>query len=258
MIPTNTPDALRLAGAIEQQAKRIRESAKILGLAEIADDDMVLERASEELRRLHAEVERLNSCLQWEQNRANRMGTHGEDCWKWGPAHYECALREVEKLRQVQGGEAVAWADKAMELATDFAVESLRLGDYETRKNLVGYDKFKISMVKEKREAAREKLRQYLYTCPPLQADACKVPQVEKELRRMLCACYSGPSAYMDDGEAQDAKAHPFIDFMRDTPEEIQRKMFERGIAMLSASPAAPTQVERAELRDHNVTKDQS
>lgn len=242
---TEQPDALRLAELLER-------------LADEGQNWQVLELSAEELRSLHAEVERLNSCLQWEQNRASWTGTHNKDCWKWGPAHYECALREVEKLRQVQGGEAVAWADKAMELATDFAVESLRLGDYETRKNLVGYDKFKISMVKEKREAAREKLRQYLYTCPPLQADACKVPQVEKELRRMLCACYSGPSAYMDDGEAQDAKAHPFIDFMRDTPEEIQRKMFERGIAMLSASPAAPTQVERAELRDHNVTKDQS
>lgn len=62
----------------------------------------------------------------------------------------------------------------------------------------------------------------------------------EKELRRMLCICYAGPAAYMDDGEAQDARTHPFIDFMRDTPAEIQRKMFERGRATITA--AAPKQ----------------
>ncbi len=54
----------------------------------------------EELSLLLAEIERLNKALQWEQNRAERIGTHGEGCWKWGPSHYECALLEIERLKK--------------------------------------------------------------------------------------------------------------------------------------------------------------
>jgi len=51
----------------------------------------------------------------------------------------------------------------------------------------------------------------------------------ERQLRRMLCVAYAGPRAYMDDGEASDCRQFPLIDFMRDTPDEIQRKLQERG-----------------------------
>ena len=49
------------------------------------------------LRTQHAEIERLNAALKWEQNRAERIGTHGPGCETWGPAHYECLLRSVER-----------------------------------------------------------------------------------------------------------------------------------------------------------------
>lgn len=43
------------------------------------------------------EIERLRTALRYEANRFSRIGTHGPDCWKWGPSHYECALRHIKE-----------------------------------------------------------------------------------------------------------------------------------------------------------------
>ena len=49
-----------------------------------------------------------------------------------------------------------------------------------------------------------------------------------RQLRRMLAVRIGGSGLYRDDGELQDASQHPFIDFKRDSADEIQAKLIER------------------------------
>jgi len=49
-----------------------------------------------------------------------------------------------------------------------------------------------------------------------------------KWLRQALAIAYSGASLYTDDGELQDGREGPSIDFKRDPVAEIERKMGER------------------------------
>jgi len=46
------------------------------------------------------EIERLRKALVYEENRFFRVGTHDPKCYTWGPSHYDCAMREIEQLRQ--------------------------------------------------------------------------------------------------------------------------------------------------------------
>lgn len=67
------------------------------------------------------------------------------------------------------------------------------------------------------------------------QVRAKQAQPTEIDLRMLLCITYAGGAAYTDDGEAQDSRALPVIDFLRDSPAEIQQKMQQRSIKQAQA-----------------------
>lgn len=49
-----------------------------------------------------------------------------------------------------------------------------------------------------------------------------------RELRVMLAIAHAGLSLYTDDGELQDNRCHPWIDFKRDSVAQIEEKLHRR------------------------------
>ena len=62
----------------------------------------------------------------------------------------------------------------------------------------------------------------------PRERDAERLERENAELRVRWAVAYAGMALYSDDGELQDGRESPFIDFKRDTLDEIDAKMLQR------------------------------
>ena len=118
LAPYIAAELRRQASFIKDLKDEVVEQCRINGMSAEREDA------------LRAEVDRLNKALTWEQNRAERIGTHGPGCHTWGPSHYECLLRVnaelVEALKElVYETETVSIGDYSEE-AHDIAVSKAR------------------------------------------------------------------------------------------------------------------------------------
>ena len=81
------------------------------------------EDAAEEIQLLRAEINRLQSALRYEQHLSERIVTHGPGCELWGPAHYECAVRELASSRErearMRDAERYRWLREHFRFAND-------------------------------------------------------------------------------------------------------------------------------------------
>lgn len=70
-------------------------------------------------------------------------------------------------------------------------------------------------------------------------------------LRTLLAMKVCGPLLYADDGELQDNTARPTIDFLRDTPQQIEEKLYARGVAACHAHAASSGKTWQFDLLAH-------
>jgi hypothetical protein len=85
------------------------------------------------------EIERLNVALKWEQHRTGRMGTHSAECHTWGPQHYECLLREYNRITALlaeKDAEIATWMTRCA-AAVSLVPDGVRTAELKTAAHVI-------------------------------------------------------------------------------------------------------------------------
>lgn len=165
---------------------------------------------------------------QYAAGRASRGGSSGPHMLEQAAAKIEDQLASIKRKDQeiAQLGSTV----------TDATAKILKLRNSYTERVKEWRD-FGEGMHQRamKAEAEAKELREGLKALGEKRADGMPTSGTERKLRRML-ASYAGiPHMYRDDGEAQGQQHGINIDFMRDSVESIERKLFDLGVIRLTA-----------------------
>lgn len=84
-------------------------------------------------------------------------------------------------------------------------------------------------------------------------AKGIEAQSVERKLRDLLWATHACPGKYCDDGELQCGCFLPTIDFLRDIPEEIERKIPIHYAQLAKAQPEISFEAGKKEERERII-----
>ena len=208
----------RLRGELEDQRKDT-----VCDEQRVADLMADVQRLGAENERLRDEIKRLRERLRYQEDRESWAGSHSSQCWSWGPSHYECALREIERLcaeasqlRQAVG--ALTTLHPTMEIDVNNPVQmALEIVSYVTESRDA-----EVKRLREENSTFSDSLAAKADRIDRLGETAARqVAEIER-LRAQLAATEAGAVSFRDTAEAEFTK-------LRGTLREIRIRLHAAG-----------------------------